>query len=316
MPCAQRLLLRLVLTFALLLACASLATAIFDVRSLISKVSSAKGSSIEHSYTFDDARRKRHEITIVIPGAVIEESNSRYGYSKKDLYQELVKEAEQFTQRHKGIFKVSVTKDLGYQYRYKKGYEHLAAEYKSNAENVMKNYYQARFLTLANSVYSIDYPAVQQWQYPFVKNVYEKLKDEAHRGEMNEREFITLLANFVQNLKYKVPPARRGDYEILGFWPPVTCLNEKAGDCDSKSTLFATLLSHYRKAASILILTERHAFIGIKDQHRTFPMDRVQRVGGRDFLLVEMTNPAEMGKISSKEMAHLRDGRYRYISFN
>ena len=306
----------LVFAFVLLLACASMATAIFDVKGLINKASNGTGSSHERTYTFDDANRKRHVVSIDIPEATIEESVSRYGYSKKAMYQVLAKDAERFSQQHSETFKVSVTKTLGYKCSYRKGYEHLVTEYKHNYEAIKNEYFQTHFLTFENSVCTIDYPAVQHWQYPYVNSIYEKLKDEALRGGMKERDFITLLANFVQNLEYKVPPESRGDYEIFGFWPPVICLSEKAGDCDSKSTLFATILSHYRKAASILILTERHAFIGIKDQHRTFPMDRTQRIGGRDYLLVEMTNPFELGKIVNSEMAHLRSGRYKYIAFN
>ncbi|MFC1859928.1 hypothetical protein ACFL9U_18140, partial [Thermodesulfobacteriota bacterium] len=93
-----------------------------------------------------------------------------------------------------------------------------------------------------------DYRAIQEWQAEYVEPLYAKLRRLGRENNLNEREFVILMARFVQHLKYQIPP-EPGDKQIFGFWPPITCLTEKAGDCDSKSTLFAAIFQHYRNNA-------------------------------------------------------------------
>ncbi len=124
-----------------------------------------------------------------------------------------------------------------------------------------------------------------------------------------------MVARFVQQLKYEIPKDPP-DKEILGFWPPMICLKEKAGDCDSKSTLFASLFYHYRKKLCILIMTQTHAFIGVRNQHKKYPRDKALRIGGIDYLLLETTRLWPLGQMSEDILKQMRKGQYRYIAYD
>jgi hypothetical protein len=209
--------------------------------------------------------------------------------------------------------------DNDYYHRTYEFTDHRNAQYKveidllkqavAESESKYKRFFKV-FKRVGNVKYTLpDYREIQRWQSDMLAELYGKMKQLAMRRRMNEREFTILLARFVQHLTYKVPTS------YGGFWPPVVCLKEKAGDCDSKSTLFATLFYHFKKNACILVITKRHAFIGIKNQHRVFPTDDVVKIGGIDYLLIEATGLQRLGCISKRERAYLKQGRFKYIHF-
>jgi hypothetical protein len=178
-------------------------------------------------------------------------------------------------------------------------------ESENNLEKYLKEYKRE-----ANQIHiRVDYKAVQKWQTGFVKKLYETLKQTAAAQGMNEKDFIFLMAEFVQHLNYKTPP------NPYGFWMPVICLKEAAGDCDSMSTLFATIYYHFKRNSCILVITPQHAFIGIKNQHKTSPADHVVKIGGMDYLLIELTSKWGVGKISKKHWEYITGGQFDYIPF-
>ena len=251
-----------------------------------------------------------------MPKSSITETQKRYGLSRTLLHQELQEGADQFVRKNRNSLRIKVLHDLSYQYTYPSGSEHLVRAYTKEYEEKKKRFYSEHFLLLEKGALRPDYASLQQWQAPFLTGLYRSLEGEARKGRMSEREFVTLLARFVQHLKYRIPPDKVDGVETLGFWPPVMCLKEQGGACDSKSTLFASLFTHYRRDACVLILTKRHAFIGIKDQHKVFPRDRTCRIAGREYLLVEMTNPSDIGKIDPKQMKFLTSGKFSYLDFH
>ena len=74
---------------------------------------------------------------------------------------------------------------------------------------------------------------------------------------------------FVQNVKFKKPPTYYGNKFINSFFPPLICLYEQYGDCDSKAVLLADfLVVHDPKERMGLLLIKggglNHALLMVK----------------------------------------------------
>lgn len=294
----------------------SVIPSLFHKKGMVSRLTET-GASFERTYDFSDFRSREHRIYFSIPRDSVEQTEVIFGISRADLRQILDREAERLSELYPGRIKVEIDSDLSYSCQYREDSTHLVREFRSAYEEAIHRYYSDHFIKKINSnTLQVDYAAMQRWQAPYVRPVYDALHTEARNSSMNERDFITFMSNFVQQIPYKTPPDSQNGRQIFGVWPPLISLKENAGDCDTKSTLFATIYTHYRKNGCILILTPRHAFIGIKDQHQVFPRDRITRIGGREYLLVEMTAPSEMGKVSPRELSNIRNGRFRYLAFH
>jgi len=266
------------------------------------------------TYRFSDHKKRRVVIEHGILKKHVEESEQTFGYSKKELYIVLSKEARNFQQKYSDKIKIMVNEDLTCKIRYKSDSAHLMDDFNHMYRLTQKSFYEKRMLSIEKNKIHPDFRAIQRWQADFLKTFYTKLRNLAQNNHMNEREFIIVIARFVQHLKYKVPSSPESK-EIFGFWPPVVCLKEQAGDCDTKSTLFATIFYHYKKNSCTLILTKKHAFIGIKNQHKHFPKDRVLKIGGIDYLLLETTSVRKIGYISDDVLDQLKKRQFKYIHF-
>ncbi len=275
--------------------------------------------NIYRTHDFLDYRSKKHRLRYELLKKHVQETEQRYGYSKDKLYAFVNKAVQKYCEESGGKIKVKLDKDLGYRTWYSRKNEHLKQSIKTIIRDSCRHYYEAHMLILRNNYIGIDYKKIQQWQSKFVAPLYDALKSIAKRENMNERELIVLMARFVQYLEYKVPnePPHKN---ILGFWPPIICLKEKAGDCDSKSTLFASIFYHFKKKSCVLINTRRdestgHVFVGIKRQHKVFPKDKIVTIGGVDCLLLETTRPGwDPGQLSKKDWNAVKRGRFKYTA--
>ena len=272
--------------------------------------------AIHRTYSFRDFRGIYRSIEYDIPKRHIQETEERYGFSEVELYEILAETARRLNASYRGKATITVKKDLRWRVSYKERYKHLTNQFSKTIESEIRNYRQRCMFVPEGPLYP-DYGRIQEWQSGFVLPLYERLKGLGVSSGMNERDFISLLAKFVQHMPYKLPsqtPYYKGK-DNNGFWPPIICLKEDGGDCDSKSTLFASLFYHFQRKACVLLLTERHAFIGIRNQHKIFPTDRYTRIGGLDYLLIEMTSPQEIGYVSPKEVSFIRSGKYKTFIF-
>lgn len=268
------------------------------------------------TFEFADNSRTKYKIEHAILKSHVEDSEKSYGRSKKELRIAIKKTAEDFNKKYKGNAKVTLKDGLRYTIRYDTSHKKLVKQFKEDYYNqVINDYYQKKKISLKDNKISPDYKAIQKWQADFVESLYRKLKQLAQKNNMNEREFVILMARFVQHLEYKIPPDP-GNKDIIGFWPPVICLKEKSGDCDSKSTLFASIFYHYKKDSCIILLTKTHAFIGIKNQHKRFATDKTVKIGGVDYLLLETTSVWRLGNVSKKSLNQVKRRQFKYIHFN
>ncbi len=107
-----------------------------------------------------------------------------------------------------------------------------------------------------------------------------------------------------------IPPRRRlsngTEVDTGGFRVPLETLALKRGDCDSKSTLFASLMAAMGGPAAMLATGEGHQFGGVEAMPRRG--DKYLEFRGRTFVLIEFTANFPMGKVSDKDDGNLRRG--------
>ncbi|MBN1272345.1 MAG: hypothetical protein JXB26_08745 [Candidatus Aminicenantes bacterium] len=271
------------------------------------------------SYRFADENSRRYEFIYYIPQSQINDSQKNFGYSRREIYELLSQHIRQYNEKYKEGFHAHLNQNLSLRVTYDKEFLDVYNTFMREHEQKILDYCRKRYIHVTfkkgGRVLSVDFPAVQLWQSEYVRPLYQKLRRMADEFQLDSRQFTILLAKFVQYLRYKIPPPLP-DFENFGFWPPVICLSEKAGDCDSKSTLFATIYYHYRKNSCILIRTENHAFIGIKSQHKIYPRDNIMRFGGMDYFLIETTSLHNLGYIPSALRSRLKNGPLDYVVFH
>lgn len=104
------------------------------------------------------------------------------------------------------------------------------------------------------------------------------------------RKTINYLLSFIQSIPYSTLDDRINS-SGAGFNPPLKLLWENQGDCDSKVTLFASLLrSLIPKVSVALVFINNHALIGISIPARA--NEQTITVNGVTYLLADPTGPA------------------------
>lgn len=150
-----------------------------------------------------------------------------------------------------------------------------------------------------------------------VRDASARLEALARReGRTGKREISGTMASFVQGLAYRVPPTwrvRPGKERILtgGITLPIETLRNGWGDCDSKSLLFASLLSAAGERDVVFLEGDKHLFVGLRLPPR--PYDQVVRLRGVPYVLVELTHSWPIGRVPVKARSGLGRGLYRVI---
>jgi hypothetical protein len=134
-----------------------------------------------------------------------------------------------------------------------------------------------------------------------VREAAVRLRDVGRRAGYDDfSRFVELLASFVQSLQYRVPPdVRRGPdgtpIQTCGLTMPLETLFNGHGDCDTKSVLFASLMTDLADTRLILVRGANHIFAGVRAQPR--PLERYVRLRGENYVLIELTSPWRVGHI-------------------
>lgn len=137
-----------------------------------------------------------------------------------------------------------------------------------------------------------------------VRQAALRLRDAGREAGYDDfSKFVELLASFVQSLEYRVPPeTRRGRdgtvIQTFGLTMPLETLFNGHGDCDTKSVLFATLLTDLADTRLILVRGANHMFAGVRAQPR--PLERYVRLRGENYVLIELTHPWRVGHIPNE----------------
>ena len=147
------------------------------------------------------------------------------------------------------------------------------------------------------------------------------------KGVSDVRAVAGVVATLLQDgMVYQLPEEKRqtrtrGQVDTIGLRVPVDALTRHptsspagwgAGDCDTKSVVFAALMTQLRDVDVVLLHGHEHMFAGVSIKAK--PGDHVARVRGRDFVLVELTKPGwRVGDVAPELVAQLSDFEVVYI---
>jgi hypothetical protein len=142
---------------------------------------------------------------------------------------------------------------------------------------------------------------------PLAQAVYDKLPEGS-----DTRAYVNLMLSWVQSIPYNALESRI-ESNGAGYLPPITVVANNQGDCDSKSTLMATLIRTLLPDVKMIMLyLPNHALLGIslpfRIHEQTFELD------GTDYLLMEPTGPAAMklGTTATRSSMDIASGMYSY----
>lgn len=131
-----------------------------------------------------------------------------------------------------------------------------------------------------------------------------------------QRDYIRLLASFVQHMRYVRPGIvdvrpESGRIVIRDIWMPLESLYRGCGDCDTKSVLFASMMANVPGTHVLFMLGEGHAFVGVRGVPRRG--DRFVNLRGAKYILVELTYPWPVGQIPTEYWHHTQRGALELV---
>ncbi len=109
-------------------------------------------------------------------------------------------------------------------------------------------------------IYMVNYQEIFLRNLEYFRGLTLVLYD-AIKPQPPERRLMEFLF-FVQAITYKKPPFYYNSKFINSFYPPLICLYEQSGDCDSKSVLLAEFLTCHNKKEKTALLFINH--LGLK----------------------------------------------------
>lgn len=284
------------------------------------------GEYLVRRYRFEDFARRQYDIQYALSLDFIEETEKNYGISRTEYFESFKKMSESYISVKKREYpgkKIKLSVNENGKWRLSAPTDILQDCTDSFKQSIRKfeNSYDLkhRIVRIADEHgYRLrpDFRAIKKWQAPMVADLFLRFRTTALDNRLNERELILLLVDFVQQLRYQIPPEESGSRTTLGYWPPIICLKEQAGDCDSKSVLFASLYHWIKDSGCALVLIRNHAFIAIKNRHKIFPKDKYTRIGGEDYLLIETTGRWPAGKVGNEIISKMKRMNFDMINLD
>ena len=137
--------------------------------------------------------------------------------------------------------------------------------------------------------------AIVSFYRPYCKGIADGiialLEEEKYDSPINR---INMAMKFVQDIPYGVPEIKDSTWEIYGIYTPPEIFIRKYGDCDSKSILFACILSYLINPNDILFLFQghNHALIAIKGKPNA--VQKYIEVDKEKYILADVTGPARL----------------------
>lgn len=111
-------------------------------------------------------------------------------------------------------------------------------------------------ISKGTEIYMVNYREIFRRNLDYFKELARDL-EAAVTPLLAENALIEFLF-FVQSIKYEKPPFYYHNKFINSFFPPLICLYEQFGDCDSKSVLLAVFLAnHNEKEKTALLFVNR-----------------------------------------------------------
>ncbi|MFT4939141.1 MAG: hypothetical protein ACI88A_002175 [Paraglaciecola sp.] len=142
---------------------------------------------------------------------------------------------------------------------------------------------------------------------PVATAIFEMLSTDS-----NPVQYVNLILSWVQNIPYNALENRL-ESNGAGYLPPLSVIANNQGDCDSKTTLTATIIrALLPDAKMVMVYLPKHALLGLSLPQQlkkdTFLVE------GIDYLLMEPTGPASLplGEIGTTSENQMASGMYSY----
>lgn len=145
--------------------------------------------------------------------------------------------------------------------------------------------------------------------------VVEAIKD-LQNNPYDPREFVTIALGWIQSIPYNRLEDRLSS-NGAGFISPRDLLLQNQGDCDSKSTLMAALLSAYNKNINVqMVYLPEHALLAVDMPN--FDDEMTLQYQNKDYVLLEPTGPAQLaiGEVADTTKRLLRNRQFDLASMS
>lgn len=140
---------------------------------------------------------------------------------------------------------------------------------------------------------------------PAAQAIYDKMEPGS-----DSRDYVNLLMSWIQNIPYDQLENRLTS-NGSGYFSPAEVMTNNLGDCDSKTTLAASLMrALLPNLPMVMVYLPDHALLGAVLSHRN--NEQTLNVNGMEYLLMEPTGPAllNIGQISKDSKADIAGGMY------
>lgn len=176
-------------------------------------------------------------------------------------------------------------------------------------EKIRKKYLEKRGFRLIGNKIEVNYDFCVRKNRRRVKHVLELIKKINKNSTLYN--LLSLMAVFVQEIRYKNLEYKEDNKVILEFWVPPKVLVNNMGDCDSKAITFASMWTHFKNYPLILIKIKDHLFIGVA---LPSPRESSLTINGLKYTLLEVAGPEKfpVGLITRYSQLYLETGQFRY----
>lgn len=178
---------------------------------------------------------------------------------------------------------------------------------------IKEDFLEMRILRFVGDRIGVNYTVCVKKNRPRVKNIMKVMRN--NNKDMPLQKFLALMLAFIQEIQFEVPPLKKNNKYIGGFWVPPRVIVDNKGDCDSKGVTFASLWRNFKSFPLIIIKIPDHMLIGV-----AVPTigKNVLVINGLRYTLCEVTGPEKIppGIISNYSLSYLKSRNYVYELVN
>jgi len=167
-------------------------------------------------------------------------------------------------------------------------------KFKLTEENLRRNkqILEAGLFKNENNKLELDYDAVVSFYRPYCKGIAEKLISLLNSQDQdNTLNRIELTMKFIQDIPYAIPRKNRNVYKN-GCLAPIEVLIDGYGDCDSKTLLFASILTHMIPTEHILFVKgDNHVLTAVRFDEKVLQKTDFFRYNRKKYYICETAGP-------------------------
>lgn len=266
------------------------------------------GSEIELSYEFLDYDRRPQAVSFRVPAADVRESDSIFRDFSFDGFWAEVERALREGARGEGLAIDIRRKPQGLEWSLSGRSPDLrgaAARIEEAGERAQQRYLSRTLRhDRGDGRVFVDYRSATRRFAPALKGAADALA--AQTATLDARGKLARALALVQTVPYD----RLGDRGIgAGYLAPPSVFAQNRGDCDSKSTALAAILSHLLPRAPLaMALMPEHAILAVGVP--AMPGDRSLRLFGKIHVVVEAAGPYlwPVGRVEDRTMRDIDRG--------